>query len=106
MEFLHLSDEMVNEKHDIIEKAMKIYSKMKRTSKTHHSVANKHLADVREIEQSISLDSVRMDDLESGNSKVNECRQCRPQMNEGKDKKANVKKEIVTILIRKMEQLG
>ena len=103
MEFLHLSDEMVNEKHDIIEKAMKIYSKMKRTSKTHHSVADKHLADVREIEQSISLDSVRMDDLESGNSNVNECR---PQMNEGKDKKANVKKEIVTILIRKMEQLG
>ena len=40
-------------KHDIIEKIMKIYSKMKHTSKTYQSVTDKHLADVHKIKQYI-----------------------------------------------------
>ena len=103
LESLHLNADMVNQKHDIIERAMKIYSKMKRTSKTHRSVADKHLADVREIEQSISLDCTR-NDLDGSSSSSVDRRMS--EKNEGQEKKANVKKEIVTILLRKMEQLG
>ena len=97
---LQLHGDMLNEKHDILEKAMKVYSKMKRTSKTYRSVVDKHLSDVRKIEESIALDNVRVGADSSGtmNEKM-------ADMNFGKDEKAIVKKDIVTILIRKMEQM-
>ena len=78
---------MLNEKHDILEKAMKVYSKMKHTSKTHKSVVDKHLSDVHEIEASILLDNTHIDI-----GRVID-------MNFGADEKAIIKKEIVTILI-------
>ena len=96
--------DIVNDKHNIIEKAMKIYSKMMRTrSKTHCSVADKHLGDVCEIEQSILLDYIWIDFGSNNNSNVDGRIS---EKNERQEKKADVKKDIVTILIRKMEQLG
>ena len=71
LESLHLNADIVNDKHNIIEKAMKIYSKMMRTrSKTHCSVADKHLGDVCEIEQSILLDYIWIDFGSNNNSNV------------------------------------
>ena len=100
LEDVNLNDEMKNEKHDIIEKSIKVYSKMKQTSCTHQSMADKHLADVREIEQSIPLDSVRSNDAGIMDERI-------WGMNDGDQKtKAAVKKEIVTLLIKKMEQLA
>ena len=46
LEELNLHRGILNEKHDILEKAMKVYSKMKQTSKTHRSVVDQHLSDV------------------------------------------------------------
>ena len=97
---LQLDSDVLNEKHDILEKAMKVYSKMKQTSKTHCSVVDKHLSDIREIEESIALDNVRVSFDASGT--MNERM---ADMNFGKDEKVIVKKEIVTILISKKEQM-
>ena len=67
---------------------MKVYSKMKQTSKTYRSVADKNLSNVCEIEASILFDSVRIEIGESNgtmNERIDE-------MNFGVDQKANVKK--------------
>ena len=100
-EDLQLHDDMLNDTHDILEKAMKVYSKMKQTSKTHRSVADKNFSDVCETKASIFLDSVQIE-IGKSNGTMNERID---KINFGVDQKANVKKEIVTFLIRKMEQM-
>ena len=99
---LHLHGDMLIEKHDILEKAMKVYLKMKWISKTHYSVADKHLSAFLEIKESILLDNTRVKVVKDSNGTMNERR---IDMSFGEDDKAIVRKEIVTILIQKMEQM-
>ena len=76
LEDVDLDEQLKNEKHDIIEKAIQIYSRMKHTSKTHRSVAYKHLADVREIKRSISLDCTRNDVGDAFDERILEMKDC------------------------------
>ena len=50
MEGLDVSDTELTNKHAILEDSMKLYKKLKKVSKTHRSVIDKNMADVREIE--------------------------------------------------------
>ena len=100
-----LDGDLINDKHEILEKAMKVYSKMKRMSKTHRSVVDKNLSDVREIEASITLDNERIESGVDGAHSNETMNERIDAMNFGLGQKANVKKEIVTHLIRKMEQM-
>ena len=50
-----LNTELANEKYSIMEGAIKIYTKLKRKGKTHRSVADKNVADVNEIANSIHM---------------------------------------------------
>ena len=95
---LHLHGDMLIEKHDILEKAMKEYLKMKWISKTHYSVADKHLSAFLEIKESILLDYNRAKVGKDSNGTMNERR---IDMSFGEDDKAIVRKEIVTVLIQK-----
>ena len=84
MEGLDTSDchELTN-KHSILEDSMKLYKKLKKVSKTHRSVMDKNMRDVREIEAALP------NRLQSFESTV------------GKD----IKKKTVCLLVKKMNSM-
>ena len=59
-ESVEVDTELANEKYSIMEGAIKIYTKLKRKGKTHRSVADKNVADVNEIANSIPLNVNRL----------------------------------------------
>ena len=79
-------DKINNEKHSILEKTIKLYSKMKKKCKSHRSVADMNVADVREIQKIISQ-SNQQNDVFGSKSRV------------------DVKKEVVSFLLKKMDQM-
>ena len=52
---VELDEKLANEKHSIMEGAIKIYTRLKRKGKSHRSVCDRNVADVNEIASSIPL---------------------------------------------------
>ena len=51
-----VDENLINDKHSIMEGAVKIYSKLECQGKTHRSVCDRNVKDVNEIANSIPLD--------------------------------------------------
>ena len=69
-----------------MERTIKLYSKMKKTCKSHRSVADMNVSDVREIQKIINEHNQQKDTFQS------KCRN-------------DVKKEVVSFLLKKMDQI-
>ena len=52
---VELDEKLANEKHSIMEGAIKTYTRLKRKGKSHRSVCDRSIADVNEIAGSIPL---------------------------------------------------
>ena len=84
MEDVNLNDDLLKGvKHSIMKDTMKLYSRMKKKSKTHRSVIDMNMADIREIQ---GMDQGRS--LGSGVAEV-----------------TSVKKEMIGVLLKKMESI-
>ena len=84
-ESVELGPELTNEKHSIMESAIKFYTKMKRTGKTHRSVCDRNVADVNEIARRIPLN-------------INS----RSKSDENHSDHGRIKSEIIGVLVNKM----
>ena len=83
-----VDDNLVNDKHSIMEGAIKIYCKLKREGKTHRSVSDRNVGDVNDIERCIPLDTNT--NTNSDNDKAIS------------NKNGHVKKELIKLLLDKM----
>ena len=84
MEDVNLNDDLLKGvKHSIMKDTMKLYSRMKKKSKTHRSVIDMNMVDIREIQ---NMDQRRS--LGSGVAEV-----------------TSVKKEMIGVLLKKMESI-
>ena len=83
-----VDDNLLNDKHSIMEGAIKIYCKLKREGKTHRSVSDRNVGDVNDIERSIPLDINT--NTNSDNDKA------------VSNKNGHLKKELIKLLLDKM----
>ena len=88
---IEVDNGLIDDKHSIMEGAVKVYCKLKREGKTHRSVSDRNVRDVNDIERCIPL-NINI----NSNSDID-----RDDIN----KNGTVKKELIKLVLDKMKSM-